>query len=122
MTQGATGNGHRVTGVACEAGSGLNGRRPELRRIVPDPPVTVMVVERRDRLARFGVAHLESALAAAGRRVVAADPGETAGDLARDMIEVLTWMCARLHGGRGAGNRAIGAVTAARRGGEAEAA
>jgi putative resolvase len=69
----------------------------------------------RDRLARFGVEYLEAALAAQGRRVVVADPGETADDLVRDMIEVLTSMCARLYGRRGAGNRAMRALAAARR-------
>jgi putative resolvase len=87
-----------------------------------DPSATVIVVEHRDRLARFGVEQLESALAAAGRRVLVADPGETADDLVPDMIEVLTSMCARLYGRRGARNRAMRAITAARRGGEAGAA
>jgi putative resolvase len=63
-------------------------------------------------LARFGVGHLEVALAAQGRRLVAADPGETADDVVRDMIEVLTSMCARRYGRRGAPNRAMGAITA----------
>ncbi len=42
-----------------------------------------------------------------------ADPGETSDDLVRHMIEVLTSMCARLYGRRGARNRAMRAVTAA---------
>ena len=45
-------------------------------------------------------------------RVVVADPGETGEDLVRDMIEVLTWMRARLYGRRGARYRAMRAVTA----------
>ena len=54
--------------------------------------------------------------------MLAADPGETGDDLVRDMIEVLTSMCARLYGRRGARNRALRAVTAARHaGGEAAA-
>jgi putative resolvase len=57
------------------------------------------------------VEHLEAALSAQGRRVVVADPGETTDDLVRDMIEVLTSMCARLYGRRGARNRAMRAVT-----------
>lgn len=122
VTEWATSNGHRVSDVACEIGSGMNGNRPKLRRILSDPSATVIVVEHRDRLARFGVEHLESALAAAGRRVLVADPGETADDLVRDMVEVLTSMCARLYGRRGARNRAMRAVTAARRGEQAEAA
>jgi len=108
----ATTSGHEVGEVVCEVGSGLNGKRPKLRRILSDPSVTVIVVEHRDRLARFGVEHLEAALAAQGRRVVVADPGETTDDLVRDMIEVLTSMCARLYGRRGARNRAMRAVTA----------
>jgi putative resolvase len=122
VTGWAAGSGHRVSEVVCEAGSGMNGNRPGLRRILSDPSVTVVVVEHRDRLARFGVEQLESALAAAGRRVLVADPGEMAGDLVREMIEVLTLMCARLYGRRGARNRAMRAITAARRGGEAGAA
>lgn len=114
LTDGATANGHVVGEVVCEVGSGLNGKRPKLRRILSDPSVSVVVVEHRDRLARFGVCHLEAALAARGREVVVAAPGETTGDLVRDMIEVLTSMCARLDGRRGARNRAMRAVAATR--------
>jgi putative resolvase len=73
----------------------------------------VMVVEDRDRLARFGAERLDAALVSAGRRVPAADPVKTGGDLVRDMIEVLTSMCARLCGRGGARDRAVRAVTAA---------
>jgi putative resolvase len=74
----------------------------------------VVVVEHRDRLARFGVEHLDAALGAHGRRIVVIEVGERAEDLVRDMIEVLTSMCARLYGRRGARNRAVRAVTATR--------
>lgn len=46
-----------------------------------------------------------------------ANNGEGTDDLVRDMIEVLTSMCARLYGRRGARNRALRAVTAAKRAG-----
>ncbi len=71
-------------------------------------------MEHRDRLAGFGVGPLEAALGAHGRRIVVAEPGETADDLVRDMIEVLTSMCARLCGRRSVRNRAMRAVTATR--------
>jgi putative resolvase len=88
-----------------------------------DPSATVVVVEHRDRGARFGVEHREAALSAQGlsaqvtstareRRVVVADAGETTDDLIRDMIEMLTWMGARRYGRSGARNRAARAVTA----------
>jgi putative resolvase len=110
----ATSNGHVVGEVVCEVGSGVNGRRPKLRRILSDPSASVVIVEHRDRLARLGVEHLEAALSAQGRRILVADQGETTDDLVRDMIEVLTAMCARLYGRRGARNRAMRAVTAAK--------
>ena len=115
LTEWATGNGHAVSEVVTEVGSGLSGKRPKLRRVLSDPSAGVVVVEHRDRLARFGFEHLEAALAAHGRKIVVADPGETTDDLVRDMIEILTSMCARLYGRRGARNRAMRAVTAARR-------
>jgi putative resolvase len=65
----------------------------------------VVVEEHPDRLACFGVAYLEAALAAQGRRVIVADLGEITDDLVRDMIEVLTSMCARLYGRKGARGR-----------------
>jgi putative resolvase len=74
----------------------------------------VIVVEHRDRLARLGVEHLGAVLAAQGRRIVVVDDGETTDDLVRDMIEVLTSMCARLDGRRGARNRALRALSAAK--------
>ncbi len=105
-----------------EVGSWVNGKRLKLRRILSDPDATVIVVEHRDRLARFGVEHLQAALAAQGRRIVVAHAGETTDDLVRDMIEVLTSMCARLYGRCGARNRALRAVTATKHGASVEAA
>jgi putative resolvase len=115
LTAWATGQGVAVVEVVTEVGSGLNGKRPKLKRLLADPQATVIVVEHRDRLARFGVEHLEAALSAQGRRLVVVDPGETGDDLEREMIQVLTGFCARLYGRRGARNRAMRAVTCAKR-------
>jgi len=122
LTGWVTAQGIVVADVVCEVGSGMNGRRPRLRRILSDPSVTVVVMEYRDRLARCGTEQPGAALAATGRRILVADPGETSDDLVRDMIEVLTSMCARLYGRRGARNRAMRAVTAVKNAGVDEAA
>jgi putative resolvase len=111
----ATAQGVTVAEVVTEVGSGLNGRRPKLRRVLADPRAAMIVVEHRDQLARFGVEHLEAALSAQGRRLVVVDPGETSDDLVGDMVEVLTSFCARLYGRRGARNRALRAVTCAKK-------
>ena len=41
---------------------------------------------------------VESTLAGHGRRLVVLDDGEVDDDLVPDMVEVLTWLCARLYG------------------------
>lgn len=82
-------------------------------RLLSDPAATVLVVEHRDRLARFGFEHLAASLAACGRRIVVLDDAETDDDLVRDVTEVLTSLCARLYGRRSASWRAAKAVAVA---------
>jgi putative resolvase len=105
--------GITLNATVTEIGSGLNGHRVKLRKLLADPMVTRIVVEHRDRLARFGVEHLEAALAATGRGLIVLNPDEVKDDLVRDMVEVLTSMCARLYGRRSAARRAQAAVHAA---------
>jgi putative resolvase len=105
--------GLSIDRTVTEIGSGLNGRRAKLRKLLPDSTVSVIVVAHRDRFVRFGVECLEAALAAHGRCVVALDDEELEDDLVRDLTEVLTAMCARLYGRRSAARRAAAAVYAA---------
>ena len=114
MAEWATAQGVSVSEVVTEVGSGMNGRRRGLSRLLADPKVTTVVVEHRDRLARFGVEHVEAALSAQGRRIVVVDDGEVDDDLVWDMTEVLTSFCARLYGRRGARNRAEKALGCAK--------
>jgi len=105
-------NSLRVTEVVKEIGSGLNGHRRGLMRLLRMPAVTTVIVEHRDRLMRFGFEYVESALSAQGRRVVVIDSTEVHDDLVRDVTEVLTSLCARLYGQRAAANRAQRALEA----------
>lgn len=114
LTEWATESGMAVDQVVTEVASGMNGRRRKLARLLSDASVSTIVVEHRDRLARFGVEHLEAALSAQGRSVVVVDEGEVDDDLVRDMTEVLTSFCARLYGRRGAANRAMKALNCAK--------
>lgn len=104
--------GIRLDATVTEVGSGLHGNRPKLRRLLSDPAVTVLVVEHRDRLARFGVEHLQAALAAQSRRIVVLNTDDVADDLVRDVTDVLTSMAARLYGRRSAAKRAKAAMKA----------
>lgn len=105
--------GHHVVRVESEVGSGMNGRRPKVRRLLADPAVTTVVVEHSDRLGRMNTELVEAALSATGRRLVVLDDGEVEDDLVRDMTQVLTSFCARRYGRRSARNRARAALEAA---------
>jgi len=109
----ATEQGVAATVTVAEVGSGLNGSRTRLRRLLADPTVGTVVVEHRERLARFGVEYIEAALRAQGRRLVVVEERELDDDLVRDITEVLTSMCARLYGRRSAKRRAEAALAAA---------
>ncbi|MDZ5447233.1 IS607 family transposase [Micromonospora sp. 4G57] len=113
VTAWVTGQKMAVCRVVTEVGSALDGRRERFLGPLRDPNVTTIVVEHRDRFARFGAEYVEAALAAQGRRLLVVDPAEVDGDLVRDVTEMLTSLCARLYGRRAAANRARRAVAAA---------
>jgi predicted site-specific integrase-resolvase len=93
---------HTVT----EIGSALNGHRSKLKKLLANPNIKIIIAEHNDRLMRFGIEFLESALAAQGRKFIVVDNKEVKDDLVQDMIEILTSFCARLYGKRSAKNRA----------------
>ena len=95
-----------------EIGSALNGKRSKFMRILKNPKIGIIVVEHRDRLARFGSEYIESAMCASGRRIVIVDRSEMKDDLVQDMIDVLTSFCARLYGRRSAKNKVKKAIEA----------
>ena len=91
----------------------MYGHRRRLTRFLSDPGVSVIVVEHRDRLTRFGFEHVAAGLAGSGRRIVVLDESETTDDLVREVTVVLTSLCARLYGRRSASRRAADAVAVA---------
>jgi len=109
----ATQQGLGVTSTVGEVGSGVNGSRSKLKRLLADPAIGIVVVEHRERLARFGVEYVEAALRAQGRRLVVVEDRQVDDDLVRDVTEVLTSMCARVYGRRSARRRAERALAAA---------
>src|SRR3954468_11936151 len=113
VTAWATGQNLAVSRVVTEVGSALNGHRKKFLALLRDPAVTTIVVEHRDRFARFGAEYVEAVLAAQGRRLLVVDPAEVDDDLVRDVTEILTSLCARLYGRRAAANHARRAIEAA---------
>jgi len=105
-------SGMIVTQEITEIGSGLNGRRKKLLKLLSNPSVSIIVVEHRDRLARFGSEYIAATLEASHRELKIINKEECKDDLIQDMIDVLTSFCARLYGKRSAKNRAKRAMEA----------
>ncbi|MEV0273720.1 IS607 family transposase [Hamadaea sp. NPDC050747] len=99
-----------VDRVVTEVGSAVNGHSKKFLALLRDPAVSTIVVEHRDRFARFGAEYVEAALAAQGRRLLIVDPTEVEDDLVQDVTEILTSLCARLYGRRAGANRARRAI------------
>ncbi|MFI7283680.1 IS607 family transposase [Micromonospora chersina] len=113
VTTWTTGQRISVDRVVTEVGSAVNGHRKKFLALLRDPSVSTIVVEHRDRFARFGAEYVEAALTAQGRRLLVVDPAEVDDDLVPDVTEILTSLCARLYGRRAAANRVRRAVEAA---------
>jgi putative resolvase len=93
--------GYRVAAVVKEIGSGVNDTRPKLLKLLRDPTITLIVVEHKDRLTRFGFNYIEQLLAMQGRKIEVinlADNGKE--DLVQDFVNIITSFCARLYGQR----------------------
>ncbi len=95
-----------------EVGSGMDGQRKGLLRLLRDPKIGTILVEHRDRLMRLGLEQVEAALAAHGRSVLVVDPEERTDDMVRDLEEVILSLGERLYGKRPARNRARKALEA----------
>jgi predicted site-specific integrase-resolvase len=83
-----------------------------VRRAVRDPLVTTVVVEHRDRFARFAVELIEASLSDQNRTLVVVDAAEIDDDLVRDVTEILTSLGARLYGKPAAANKVRGMIEA----------
>ena len=108
---------HRLQGdeEIVGVGSGPDGSRRKLIGVLSKPGPGIVLVEHRDRLARFGFELVDALLRARGGGVLVAEDREVDDDLVRDMMEVLTSLCARLYGRRSSRRRAERAVAAARK-------
>lgn len=93
--------GWPIAQVVKEIGSGINDNRPKLLKLLTDPTVTLIVVEHKDRLTRFGFNYIEQLLAIQGRRIEVINQAENGKeDLIQDFVSIVSSFCARLYGQR----------------------
>lgn len=99
-----------VSEEVTEIASGMNSKRPKLNKILSTDSPDIIVVEHKDRLARFGFELIKSA---SKKDILLMNETESDMDLIQDFVDVVTTMCARIYGQRSAKNRAKRAIDAA---------
>ena len=102
----AAAKGYVVSKEVSEIASGLNEHRPKLAQLLTDPTMGTVIVEHRDRLARFGSEYIGQLLETHGRHLEVLFPSETDNDLVDDLVAVITSLAARLYGQRGSRQKA----------------
>jgi len=92
-------SGLPVNAIIKEIGSGLNDKRPKLLKILNDIDVTHIVIEHKDRIARFGFNFLQAWMASRQCEIIIINNVETdKEDLMQDFVSLVTSMVARLYG------------------------
>ena len=91
--------GYKIYKIVKEIGSGLNDNRKQLGKILVDPNYNVLVVEHKDRLARFGTNYIELLLKELGKKLEIVNHSEDKQDeLMEDLIAIITSFCSRIYG------------------------
>ena len=88
-----------------EIASGLNDNRKEFWRMLEAKP-TLIIVENKDRLTRFGFNYIEKLLNRLGCEIlVINETKEDEEDLLKDFVSIITSFCCRLYGLRRSKNK-----------------
>ena len=90
--------GYTVVNVVTEVGSGLNDSRPKLEKLITDKNIDIIIVEHKDRFARFGINYIEKLLEMQGRSIEVINlQSNDREDLMQDFISIITSFTAKLY-------------------------
>ena len=99
LVQYSIAKGYRIHKVVKEIGSGLNDNRKQLTSILSDNKYNILLVEHKDRLARFGTNYMRILLDQTGRKLEIVNEADNGHDeLMQDLAAIITSFCARLYG------------------------
>ena len=93
--------GYTIVKEVGEIGSGLNPKRKKLISLLSDDKYDIIIVEHKDRLARFGTELVELLLNKLDRKleIINQTDNETE-DIIQDLISIITSFSARIYGQR----------------------
>jgi len=95
----AINNGYRISHVEKEIASGMNDARPRLEKLLLKDDWDILIVEHKDRLARFGFNYLKLLLNKSGKDILVINEAEgDKEDILKDMVSIIYSFSARLYG------------------------
>ena len=98
--------GYTIDKIYKEVASGMNDKRRKMWDMIDSSP-TIIIVEHKDRLTRFGFNYLENLLFKLGCKIeVINRDEEDEADLIKDLVAIITSFCCRLYGLRRGTNKA----------------
>ena len=99
--------GYQITAIYTETASGLNENRRELTKLLKEAPkgnIDIIIIEYKDRLARFGYKYLEQYFLSYGVAIEVVETNDEKSpqeELVDDMIAIVNSFSARIYGKRG---------------------
>jgi putative resolvase len=106
LTEYAIASGYQIVKSVKEIGSGLNDHRKQLKTLLQQDGYDILLVEHKDRLARFGTNYLDILLLRLGIKLEIVNLVENGKDeLMQDLVTIVTSFAARLYGQRRANRK-----------------
>lgn len=91
--------GYHIIKEVKEIGSGLNDNRQQLSKLLNDNDWSKIIVEHKDRFARFGLNYINILLNKEGKAIeIINEVDNDKDDLMQDFISIITSFCARIYG------------------------
>jgi predicted site-specific integrase-resolvase len=91
-------NGFVIANSYKEIASGMNDERKILWKMINSNP-SIIIVENKDRLTRFGFKYLENLLLKLGTKIIVVNTTDNdKQDLINDFVSIITSFCCRLYG------------------------
>lgn len=101
LSEYAVARGYQIVKIVKEVGSGLNDNRKKLEELLERDDYNILLVEHKDRLARFGTHYLDVLLKRLGVHLEIVNLADNGRDeLMQDLIAIITFFSARLYGQR----------------------
>lgn len=91
--------GWKISKIVKEIGSGVNDNRKKLLDLLKDESISIIVVEHKDRLTRFGFNYIQTLLEQNNRQIEVVNLAEDdKTDLLEDLTSIIYSFCARMYG------------------------